>query len=200
MGAIVLAESAPSDVISGIENYDKTYYLENYGGDLDSTLLIFPDTTEEAVEATFESDMHVGLFDTEGYILLYAEYEKEAFEKEKARLSEITCTIYDSGEEESVTKGILYDEKSYVLPAYVACDGFGNMYEYALVDDENCSVTYVYLSYPKAETDAVYGKYLKKDLALYDIKDPFKGFTIYAYSFDGGDMWTEVSDGGNAAY
>ena len=195
LGIVMVVEAAPSNVITGIEHYDKAYYLENYGGDLDSLMLIFPEQVDLAVEATFESKMDTGLFDTSGYILLCAEYEKEQFEKEKARLSEITCTIYSLGqEEESVTKNILYDENSYSLPAYVTCDGFRDMYEYALIDEENFSVTYVYLSYPEPATENAYKNYLKCDLSLYNITDSFNQFTIYAHSFDGGEIWTEASD------
>lgn len=195
LGIVMVAEAEPSNVITGIENYAKDYYLENYGGDLDSLMLIFPEQVDLAVEATFESEMDTGLFDTFGYILLCAEYEKEQFEKEKARISEITCTIYSFGEEgESVTKNILYDENSYSLPAYVTCDGFGDMYEYALIDEENLSVTYVYLSYPETSNETAYKNYLKCDLSLYNITDSFNQFNIYAHSFDDGEMWTEASD------
>ena len=193
---VILEETmSPSEVISGIENYDKNYYIENYGGDLDSTMLIFPDNVESATEVIFESELTMGLLDTDGYIILYAEYEKELFKKEKERLSDIKCTIQPYEEDvESVTKNILYDENSYNLPAYVTSDGYSHVYEYALVDDANCSVTYVYLGYPETAEDVVYNQYLKSDLSLYNIDDALNQFTIYAHSFDNGESWTEVSD------
>ena len=83
---------------------------------------------------------------------------------------------------------------AYSIPAYVACNGFGDMYEYELIDEENLSVTYVHLSYPETSTETAYKNYLKRDLSLYNITDSFNQFTIYAHSFDGGEIWTEVSD------
>lgn len=191
--AVVLwAESAPAETISGIENYDKSYYLDNYSGDLDSGLFLFPDSRSGMIDAEFVSSLKTGLFDTDGYIILNAQYDEEAYLQEVERLSNIECTI--SFKEEEVTQQIVYDEESYLLPAYVAVDGFDNIYEYALVDDKTYTIIYVLLSYPNESKLREYKEYLKKDALEYKIDDALKQFTIYAYSFDGGQSWLEYSD------
>ncbi len=189
---IAWAESSPAETISGIENYDKSYYLENYSGDLDSGLFVFPDGAEEMINSEFVSYLKTGLFDTDGYIILQSQYSEDKYQAEVERLSQIECTI--TFREESVTRQVKYDEESYSLPAYVAVDGFDYIYEYALVDEENCAITYVLLSYPDYMELKDYQAYLKKDVSEYDIESVLQEFTIYAHSFDGGQSWMEYSD------
>lgn len=50
--AIISIDSiTPASKISGIKNYNKDYYLKEYGGDLDSNLSIFPNKTTNMVDA-----------------------------------------------------------------------------------------------------------------------------------------------------
>ncbi len=189
---VALGEVSPSDIISGIENYDKNYYVNEYSGDLDSNFLIFPDNTNGMIEPTFKSALDTNMFDTDGYIILRARYEKEQFADEINRLASLQCTVTFNGEE--VTQKVRYDEHAYHFPAYVANDGFDDVYEYALVDEENNSITYILLSYPQTLELSGYEKCLKKDLMAYEIDDVLNQFTIYAHSFDGGKSWIEYSD------
>ncbi len=189
---IVWAESSPTETISGIENYDRSYYLENYGGDLDAGLFVFPDSGAGMLDAEFVSSLKTGLFDTDGYIILRAQYDEEVYLQEVERLSNIECTI--SFKEEVVTQQVRYDEESYALPAYVTVDGFDDIYEYALMDEKTCTITYVLLSYPNVFKLNEYQAYLKKDTLKYEITDALNQFTIYAHSFDGGQSWIEYSD------
>ena len=137
---VFILESAPFESHSGIENYDKTAICEEYGGDLGSDLLVFPDDTAYMIEPTFVSNLKTGFFDTDGYIILQGEYSVEDYKAEVERLASIECTVAD------ITVGIRYDDESYALPAYVATDGVDYQYEYALVDEENCQITYILLS------------------------------------------------------
>ena len=89
--------------------------------------------------------------------------------------------------------GVRYDEESYVFPAYVAMDGFDSEYEYALIDEENCEITYVFLSYPEFIDLQGYEEYLKLDPAEYEIEDTLKQFTIYARYVEDG-FYIEYSD------
>lgn len=189
---VVWAESSPAEKISGIENYDKSYYLENYGGDLDTGMFVFPGKEFKPTEAEFASSLKTGLFDTDGYIILRAKYSEEDYWKEVERLSAIECTI--SFKEEVVTQQVKYDEESYALPAYVTVDGFDDIYEYALMDEKDCTITYVLLSYPNVLKLNEYRAYLKKDTSKYVTLDDLNQFSIYAYSFDGGQSWIEYSD------
>lgn len=189
---VISIESSPFQNCSGIENYDKAGILDNYGGDIDSGLFIFPDSTDNMMNPTFVSSLKTGLFDTDGYIILQAKYSKEDYEAELERLSNIECTLSFSDEE--ITQKVKYDEESYGLPAYVTVDGFDYIYEYALVNDETCEITYILLSYPKYVDLRQYKEYLKLDASEYKIEDVLNQFSIYAHSFDGGQSWTEYSD------
>ena len=55
---------------SGAEQYDKSYYITKYGGDLDSNLSVFPDAVEADRVKLYESSFGEGLFDTDGYMIL----------------------------------------------------------------------------------------------------------------------------------
>ena len=69
-GILAIEWLAPTKKKDGADNYEKTAYLEQYGGDLGSTLMIFPDSLEGKTDIKFKSGLKTGLFDTDGYILL----------------------------------------------------------------------------------------------------------------------------------
>ena len=80
VGIVSLSTLIPAKTITGVENYDKTYYLEEYGGDLDSNLSIFPDDILNLKNSEFSSSFQTNFFDSDGYILLITKYEKHDFE------------------------------------------------------------------------------------------------------------------------
>ena len=147
------------------------------------------------VDAEYESALRTGLFDTEGYIFLSATYEDDEFKKETERLSKISCTVFETNREDSDyhIENIIYDTETYNFPAYVASDGFGRGYEYALIDNDNNRIMYVLLSHPETEK-TVQTDYLKKDVKAYDLKDEssLERFSIYNFAFSEG-AWTEYS-------
>lgn len=189
---VILVESTPPQTLQGIEHYDKTAYLTTYSGDLDTGMFIFPDSTDNMLNATLDSNLKTGLFDTDGYIILQAEYTEEDYQAEIERLSFVECSITYNGE--TITQQIRYDEDSYSLPAYVTSDGFDNVYEYALIDDANNTIIYILLSYPNPLSLSKYSDYLKTEITAYNISDALNQFTIYAHSFDDGNSWIEYSD------
>ena len=177
---------------SGAEQYDKAYYIREYGGDLRSNLSVFPDTVEKQRVNFFKSSLLTGLFDTDGYILLEYRCDEAQMAEEEERLSSISFTItHPDGQ--TFTNNILYDPHSYAYPAYIATDGFGSTYEYALIDREGSRIIYVFGTYVMPD-QFPYKDYLKKDLSGYK-KDALQGFTVYNHSFDGGKSWDEFSDG-----
>ena len=189
---VVFAESAPFKNQTGIENYDKMKILEEYGGDLNTGLFVFPNETDNMLNATFSSHLKTGLFDTDGYLILQAQYSKEDYEAEVERFSNIGCSIEFGADK--VSHQIQYDEESYELPAYVAVDGYDYIYEYALVDEEKYEITYILLSYPEYVNLRDYEEYLKKDASEYQINDVLNQFSIYSATFDGGESWIEYYD------
>lgn len=183
---IFFMENTPYETRVGIENYDKAKISEQYRSDL-SELFVFPEDTKDMIEPTFVSSFKTGFFDTDGYMILQARYDKEDYDAEVKRLSSIECTVDD------ITIGIKYDDESYALPAYVAIDGFDYEYEYALLDEKNHTITYVILSYPEYVDLSEYEEYLKLDADEYKIEDTLNQFSIYERYYKDG-VYIEYSD------
>lgn len=182
VGSIVQTESVDEN-----ENYNKKKIVEEYGSDIDSALFLFPDDLQAMTETTFISNFKSGLFDTDGYLILKSKYSIEDYETEVARLADTKCVVM--GTESAVR----YDTESYALPAYVAVDGFDYVYEYALVDEKNCEITYVLLSYPEYDDLSEYKECLKLDISEYEIEDALNQFTIYARESEDG-IYVEYLD------
>lgn len=192
IGIILWAESSPAETLSGMDTYNKQAVLDNYGGDIDSGLFIFPDSTEGMIDPVYTFRMKTGLFDSDGYMILHTKYSQEQYQKEVERLSGVECTI--SFKEEAVTQKIKYDTESYALPAYVTSDGFDSTYEYALVNEKTNEISYILLCYPNYVELNQYKDYLKLDASAYETEDALNQFTIYAHTFNGGESWMEYSD------
>ncbi len=195
MGAIEMA--TPFKNLSGVDNYSKEYLLSEYSSDLDSGFFIFPDNTDSALEADYDSSLKTGLFDTDGYVFLTATYDEKGFEKEVDRLSGITCTVFDTLYENSDyhIEKVMYDTEMYSYPAYITMDGYDDVYEYALLDDENNRIVYALISYPEFTNLLKYQKYLKKDKTAYIINgSSLDRFSIYSFSFKDG-IWSEYDPG-----
>ena len=175
----------------GVDAYDKSVIMEKYGSDLDSDLSIFPDeiTTEEA---QYRAHLNPNLFDTDGTIILECTYSDDAYAAEIDRLKGLSKTIKYNGEQ--YTNQVLYDEDMYSYPAYITIDGFGDTYEYALVDQKEKKIEYLYLAYPKVDALVQYREYLKKDLKTYAEEEKPGAYTMYLHSFDGGEVYIEFSD------
>lgn len=100
-------------------------------------------------------------------------------------------TIRSGGEE--YTNRVCYDSDSYNYPAYITIDGFADTYEYALIDDTNHRIIYVYLAYPEIETFE-WKDYLKIDLSSYNNEDNTSMFLMYNHSFDDGRTFVRYDD------
>lgn len=182
------------EILTDVSKYEKSYYIENYSGDLDSSLSVFPDKiTEEMEVKNFQSSLQTGLFDTDGYIFLEYTLDKENFDKEVARLQALEAKIENPDGESFVNK-VVYSEDEYDYPAYITIDGFTSNFEYALVDQENCRIICIYIAYIDS-SDFPHEEYLKSDKSDYEYSDSFERFSMYSHSFDGGETYLEV-DGG----
>ena len=195
LGIVSLSTLIPSKNITGIDNYDKSYYIKEYGGDLDSDLSIFPDDKSNLKDAEFSSSFQTNFFDSDGYILLESKYDKDTFNSEIERLKNIKATIYENcyDNSDTYTNYIKYDDKSYKYPAYITIDGFGHNYEYALINEDKLEIIYVYLSYPK-KNNSKYKEYLKEDKTIYSKIDTLDNYSMYNHSFDNGASYMEVGD------
>lgn len=192
LGIASLTFLTPATNISGIENYNKNYYIKEYGGDLDSNLSIFPNDTLDILDATFYSSFQTNLFDSDGYIILKAKYNEDNFTKEIERLSALKITISNC-KKDSYTNYVKYDKKSYEYPAYITIDGFGHTYEYALINKDSLEIIYVYLSYPDIN-NSKYNEYLKNEKEEYSKNDTLDMYSMYNHSFDKGKSFIEYGD------
>lgn len=176
------------DVHTDVTQYEKSYYLENYGGDLDSDLSIFPDKITDDMEVKcFESSLTTGLFDTDGYIVLEYTLDEADFHKEIVRLSQLEKDIenYDG---KVYTNQVMYVEDEYAYPAYITIDGYTNTFEYALIDEENYRIICVYLAYIDI-ANFKYDEYLKTEQSCYEDYDNLDEFSMYTHTFDGGKSY-----------
>lgn len=179
---------------SDLTEYDKAVILDRFGGDLDSNLSIFPDVlAEDAKVQLFETEFQSGLFDTDGNCILVCQYQEEQLQKEIERLSNLEMDIVNFDGKERYTNPIIYDERSYRWPAYVANAGFGNTYEYALVNEESDEIAYLYLAYPNPD-HFPYPEYLLLDTSGYAEENTWNAFSMYNHSFDGGRSYMEFDD------
>jgi len=192
LGIVSLSFLSHSDNISGIENYNKNYYIKEYGGDLDSNLSIFPDNTSKLLDAKFSSSFKINFFDSDGYIILTTKYNEEDFNNEVSRLSKLELTISNCKDQKYVNY-VKYDDTSYKLPAYITIDGFDHTYEYALINDDKLEIVYIYLSYPTVDNEE-YNKYLKKDILEYWKINTINMYSMYNHSFDDGESFIEYGD------
>ncbi|MBR4832430.1 MAG: helix-turn-helix domain-containing protein [Butyrivibrio sp.] len=175
-GIIAFEFINPFKTVEGLENYSRTAYTEKYGNDLNSELLIFPTDASGISEGTFESSLKTGLFDTDGYIILKAKYSPDDYDAEVKRISGIKA------DGERLFQDVLYDENMYKYPAYIASDGCDSVYEYALLDEPNDQIIYVFLSYPTLKEHTRFKDYCKKNFSSYNADRLKKGeekFTIY---------------------
>lgn len=181
------------EVRTDITQYEKSYYIENYGGDLDSDLSIFPDKINDDIEVKyFESSLTTGLFDTDGYIVLEYTLNEADFQKEIARLSQLEKNI-ENYNGKVYKNQVMYAEDEYAYPAYITIDGYADTFEYALIDEENYRIICVYLAYIDS-ANFKYDEYLKLDKSCYKDYDNLDEFSIYTHTFDGGKSYVEYSD------
>ena len=194
VGVVTLTSLTPFKNISGIENYNKNYYIEEYGGDLDSNLSIFPDDKLELSNAEFSSSLQTNFFDSDGYILLKAKYSKEIFDKEVNRIKNLSMIISNDCNNSLIYENkIKYDETAYKYPAYITIDGYGYTYEYALINELDLEIIYVYLSHPN-KNNSKYKSYLKNDKSEYSKIDTLNMYSMYNHSFDNGNSFMEFND------
>lgn len=183
----------PFKNFSGIENYDKQAILENYGGDLDSSMRLFPDSVDGALDATFSGSARTGLLDSDAFFILIANYDEDTFNEEIERLSSTEVEIEFN--DESVVNKVMYDTESYYYPAYVASDGYDSVYEYALIDELGNRIAYVIISYPDwvILRHMKYRKFFKRNLLEYNTltENTLEKFSIYSHSFEEG-IWLQA--------
>lgn len=169
------------------EYLQTTGHIENEGTDIRSGLLIFPDTIDGLQDVDYRYSCKEGTLDNSYFIYLSATYTDNAYRTEKERLSNIQCTV--KLPEKAVENSIEYSETLFDYPAYVAVYNTNMSFEYALTDDENNCIRYVYLKLCEG-ADYLAEKYLPlefngKSMLKYDTS--WKNQNIYYATDNNGD-------------
>lgn len=161
--------------------------VEKYGKwseqDRQGKLSVFPDTVEKMQVEEYLYQFSTGLLDSNYQIFLKSKLSKAEYQKEVKRLENISDSL------DGKTQKIYLDNKSFCFPAYVTICNFNFTYEYALVDEENTTIYYVYLQFIDKE-DIKFDKKLLP--GNYLCEDKNKIFSIYAYPLEDGEGW-EIS-------
>lgn len=113
--------------------------------DYETGLFIFPESLEQFRDIEYMHYCEDGWENT--YVIYLKGYydDEELYKKELERLAGITCTIELPNE--TVTNKIQYSETLFDYPAYISICDTNTCYEYALIDDDNKSITYVFFTY-----------------------------------------------------
>lgn len=158
--------------------------VERYGKwseqDRQGKLSVFPDTVENMQVEEYLYQFSTGLLDSNYQIFLKSKLSKAEYQKEVKRLENISDSL------DGKTQKIHLDNTSFCLPAYVTICNFDFTYEYALVDEENTTIYYVYLQFIDKE-NIKFDKELLPENYLCEEKD--KIFSIYAYPLENGTGW-----------
>ncbi len=131
---LVITGGFPKET-SKVEDY---LCKENYLGH--GQLLIFPEELPKYDDGiTYYFYCRDTIFQPTCQIYLKCTYNEDDYEKECDRLSNISVTY------EGQTQNIRFEENSFTLPAYVAMNGWCSCYEYALVNEAEHTIEYIYL-------------------------------------------------------
>ncbi len=120
-----------------------TGHIANEGMDIRSGLFIFPESIEDLENVQYQYTCKEGLLDNSYLIYLKATYSDTAYREEKERLANIHCSV--NLPRKTVENSIEYSETLFKYPAYVAVYNTNMSFEYALSDDENRCIIYVFL-------------------------------------------------------
>lgn len=157
----VVSKEAPQDM--DLENYvESIECVVKYGLD------VFPsDVDEDAIDDYYFMKNSTLMDDT---IVIYAKckYDVEELENEVERLSRIKYGVFDADErfmrkEINYSSEVRFDETNFNYPAYVTVWLKGTCCSYALVDEPNQEIIYVYLQYANRAQVEFDKNYLPKD-------------------------------------
>lgn len=150
--AIFLAFAIPAGILGAItlplwithtSEDISDYDWDSFKGD--SGFLIFPEEVREDRVTEYYYSYREGLFDEDVQLYLQCEYTQEEFQEECRRLEQAHVIYRDGGQRRR--NGTRYNTGDYMLPAY----------EYALLDEENGRIDYIFLQFVD-EDDLVFAR------------------------------------------
>ena len=136
--AIALSNLAKGDIrerSQDVTDYGKWSVPEKY-----TRFLIFPEKIPaEAEEVEYYYQYESGWGRPMSQIYLSYRLDEDAYAKEQERLSSLVYTD-PAGE----TRAVEYDTASFGYPAYVTIAGYDFCYEYALLNEKEHTIVYIY--------------------------------------------------------
>lgn len=164
-----------------IDNYSN--YLINLRDNTDahSYLSIFPN---EIINNNVEEFIYLsedGLFDGDYLFYLVVSYDKDSYYNEINRISNITINY------KNLEKKILFSKDGFSYPAYISIFDNNGSFEYALVDEENYRIVYIFnqfFMWDKIEINKNYEP-IDYDVPIKDIKR--EGYNMYYFFNKNGD-------------
>jgi hypothetical protein len=145
-----------------------------------SYLYIFPKELPDSAEIKnyyYYSD-NKGLFDNTYQIYLECTLSKDDYNKEVKRLSELKMTYRGEVNE------VKYDTENFEYPAYVTIYADDYSYEYALIDDENNRIIYIYTWFIYPDDVEFSKEYLPKEFM--ENASGLNGYSMYYIKNAGG--------------
>ncbi|WP_139298924.1 hypothetical protein [Pseudobutyrivibrio sp. ACV-2] len=143
--------------------YNKSELISQNGADFNSNFEMFPDSIKEFADGQYVSKMNLDTDDSFEYTILRIKYSEDDYNAELERLSNMGDAKSEVG-----SGNLIYDDKSYNYPAYIAKDGEDNVYEYVLNNENEREIIYVILSNPIVSEMKEWYEYLKIDRNSYE--------------------------------
>lgn len=149
------------------EDYEQIWYLSERRDD--NSLAIFPSSLNNFNVTSFICNWKSYKWTGSGFeICLTVKYDKQSMNDEINRISSIS----------SVRK-TKYDTSNFLYPAYVATLGYLDSNEYALIDEDNQTVYYIYLQLMDKEDITINKSLLPKNYEDMGKVDEYS-YTIYS--------------------
>ncbi len=136
-----------------------TGHITDESKDIHSAMIVFPSKLSSDNNYNYLYNCEYSVGDSSYLVMLEANYSQKAFDAEKKRLADLKVSFKMPDEMEKRENKIMYDDKLFCLPAYVAIYNSHLAFEYALIDEENNSVIYVFFQ-QYAKIDGMDEKYL----------------------------------------
>lgn len=159
-------------------------------------LYIFPESITEAEDAKYYYKSKVDSSSNDSAVIFAKiKYSEEDYRKEIENLSNIACEIQVDGK--AVTNELDYNEEQFCFPAYISVYNSNNTYEYALLDESNTTIVYVYMHDFIPDVDQVADEYLPKAYNRKNLFDDssWKNKNIYFARNKAGDYVSCESNG-----
>lgn len=165
-----------------VTDINKYGYFDNL--DVLSNLEIFPETIPDGfIDGQYYFEYKEGFLDSECQIYLKCIYDISTYRNETERLARIEETYQGRNQK------IHYNTEDFCQPAYVTVFENDGCYEYALLDEDNLSITYIFLQWIKEKDIKFPDMYLPHDYNC--VVSTERSFSIYNF-WDSENEWYYV--------